>query len=511
MTRARRKGDVLLDRRGDMGSRVVSLLAAGCLLFDACGRKSPVPAGTPFERVGIWQIAVASSPDPARVGDNTFVIAARDSTGRPMRGSIEAIVSMPAMGTMPYMESRAKVKPAGGGTWRAEYGLSMSGEWDVSIRLHPEQGPPAEAQYRLSTSLEGVAFASGTAPPHAMRSTGMPPRADSSAGAVVIDPTRRQALGIRTDSVRVRDLDASVRVPGRVAFDEARQTEITMKFGGYVRDLTANVTGGPVQRGEMLFTAYSPELWSAQREYLDALRAAAVDHSNPGLGGASADLALAARARLELWDLSPADIDAIATSDEPRAAFPVRSPVSGVVTEKSVVAGSAFMAGQVLFRIAQLDPIWVIASVQQSDLGFVRAGMEAKIHDPYADGGVRHGKVAYVYPTLDSGTRSGEVRISVANPGGHLQAGTFVDAELIAPRLRRLAVPESAVLPTGERHLVFVDLGDGRLSPREVRLGQRANGYYEVLSGLQAGDMVVTSGNFLVGAESKLRSAAQKW
>src|SRR5262249_55769754 len=163
--------------------------------------------------------------------------------------------------------------------------------------------------------------------------------------------------------------------------------------------------------GEILFTVYSPELWSAQREYLDALHAALADRWNPGLGSSSADLAIAARARLELWDLSPADIDAMAEKGEPRAAFPVRSPVSGVVTEKNVVAGSAFMAGQVLFRIAELDPIWVIASVQQADLRFVRAGMTANIHDPYADAGVRQGKVAFVYPALDSGTRTGEVRI----------------------------------------------------------------------------------------------------
>jgi Cu(I)/Ag(I) efflux system membrane fusion protein len=124
---------------------------------------------------------------------------------------------------------------------------------------------------------------------------------------------------------------------------------------------------------------------------------------------------------------------------------------------------------------------------------------------------VRQGRVAFIYPALDSTTRTAEVRITVANPGGRLQPGTFVDAELVAPTARRLAVPESAVLPTGARYVVFVDLGDGRLAPRDVRLGQRADGYYEVLGGLTEGDVVVTSGNFLVGAESKLRSAAQKW
>jgi Cu(I)/Ag(I) efflux system membrane fusion protein len=182
-----------------------------------------------------------------------------------------------------------------------------------------------------------------------------------------------------------------------------------------------------------------------------------------------------------------------------------------VVTEKNVVQGSPFQAGQVLFRIAPLDPVWIIASIPQQDAGFVRSGMTATIRDPYQSAAGRRGRVSFVYPSLDSMTRTAEVRIETRNPDGRLQPGTFVDVELVTASLQRLAVPESAVLPTGERHVVFVDLGDGRLAPREVQVGARAGGYYEVLAGLSAGEVVVTSGNFLVAAESKLRSAAQKW
>src|SRR5436309_885526 len=133
------------------------VLVAASLLLNGCGAKPSVPPGTPVERVGVWQVAVANAPDPARLGDNTLIIAARDSTGRPMRGSVEVIVSMAAMGAMPYMESKGKATPAGPGAWRAQYGLAMNGEWDATIRLLPEQGPAAEAQYRLSTSVKGVA------------------------------------------------------------------------------------------------------------------------------------------------------------------------------------------------------------------------------------------------------------------------------------------------------------------------------------------------------------------
>ncbi|HEY3215936.1 MAG TPA: efflux RND transporter periplasmic adaptor subunit [Candidatus Eisenbacteria bacterium] len=493
------------------GVPVAMLVLAGC----QGGRA--LPANMPMQNVGIWRVSVANSPDPARVGDNTITVVARDTSGKPMHGAVEVVVSMPQMGTMPYMESRSKVKPGGPGIYRASYGLAMGGEWDVAVRLRPTKGPPAEAQYRLSTSIRGLAFAGGTQPPGEPTAGSMPAGtmssmpADSSAGAVMIDAARRQSLGIRTDKVQVRELSTTLRVPGRVAYDEAHQAEVALKFNGWVRRLSATVTGQPVRRGQLLFMVYSPELWSAQQEYLEATRAARSDQGKATMASSSADLAAAARERLTLWDLSPADIDEIARGDRPLEAIPIRSPASGVITEKNVVQGSAFQAGQVLFRIAQLDPIWVIASVPQRDTPFVRRGMAALIHDPYRSTITRRGLVSFVYPSLDSLTRTAEVRIEVGNREGRLQPGTFVDVELGTPRLETLAVPESAVLPTGERFVVFVDLGDGRLAPREVRLGSRSSGYYEVLAGLKTGEVVVTSGNFLVAAESKLRSAAQKW
>lgn len=493
------------------GALVPPLLVAGC------GQKGGgAPAGATWQRVGPWKVASSNSPNPAHVGDNTITVAVQDSLGKPMHGSVELAVSMPAMGAMPYMESRAKVSPAGAGTFRANYGLSMNGEWDVTVRLLPESGSPVEAQYRLSTSIRGLSFVGGTPAAgggSAPMPTGMamPAAGDSTAGAIMLEAARRQSLGIRTEAVQVRDLSTSIRVPGRVAYDESHQAEVTMKFNGYVRELAASVTGQPVRRGQVLFGVYSPELWSAQQEYLEATRAAQSDRSHPELKTSSDELAEASRMRLALWDLSAEDIAAIARAGKPRQSLPIRSPVSGVVTEKNVVAGSAFSAGQVLFRIARLDPIWVIASVQQADLGLLHTGMRALVRDPYSDGRARAGQVSFLFPSLDSTTRTGEIRVALPNPGGELQPGRFVDVELDTPPLRRLAVPASAVLPTGKRAVVFVDLGDGRLAPREVQLGRQAGEYYEVFGGLRAGEVVVTSGNFLVGAESKLRSAGQKW
>jgi len=189
----------------------------------------------------------------------------------------------------------------------------------------------------------------------------------------------------------------------------------------------------------------------------------------------------------------------------------VVAPTGGVIVEKNIVQGSPFTAGQVLYRIARTDPVWVVASVFQMDLPLVHVGAPARIRDPYDDTQAREGRVAFIAPDLAADSRTGSVRIDVPNSKGDLKPGMFVDVELDVRLGKRLAVPESAVLPTGERRLVFVDLGDGRLAPREVRVGARAGGYYEVLGGIAAGDRVVVSGNFLVAAESRLRSAAGKW
>lgn len=528
MTRARRKSAAFL---------VSALVGAGALAWLAScqGRGGGIDGAgkAPMQSVGELRVGVANQPDPPHIGDNTLTIVVRDAGDKPARGAaVDAVVSMPAMGAMPYMESRGKVKEVKPGVYRAEYGLSMNGEWDVNLRVRPKDGAAVEAAYRLSTSTPGLAFASGTPAVGGDQPTGnmtgmsgmsgMPaagsarepagPAAgmESAPGAVNMDAARRQEIGVRTAAVQVMNLSTTVRAVGRVAYDETRQAEVTLKFSGYVRDLGVDFTGRPVRAGEMLFTAYSPELWSAQQEYIEALRTSG-DSSMAIHGQSESELAIAARQRLQLWDITPAEIRQIAREGKAREALPIVAPVSGVVTEKNVVRGSAFMAGQVLYKIAPLDPAWVVASVYQVDLPLVKVGMPAALTNPYLDERSRHGRVSFISPALQAETRTGQVRVEVPNPRGDLKPGMFVNVELRVALGKRLAVPESAVLPTGERRVVFVDVGDGRLAPRDVELGARAGDYFEVLSGLKPGEVVVTSGNFLVAAESKLKSAARKW
>jgi Cu(I)/Ag(I) efflux system membrane fusion protein len=514
------------------------LVALSLFLFASCQNRSGAEgAGTAsMQAVGELKIGVTNTPDPPHAGDNALTIVVRDAAGKPARGaSLDAMISMPGMGAMPRMESRGKVKEVKPGVYRAEYGLAMNGEWDVNVRVRPKQGDAVEAAYRLSTSTPGLAFASGTPPSGQDQSSagtsgmagmsgmsGMPssgaaqeptgPAAgtDSAPGTISIDAARRQAIGVRTEAVEVRALSTTVRAVGRVAYDETRQAEVALKFAGWVRDLRVDFTGRTVNAGEVLFTAYSPELWSAQQEYIEAVR----DSGNSSMaaqGASESDLAMAARRRLELWDITPAQIQQIASQGKPREAIPIDAPVSGVVTEKNVVRGSPFTAGQVLYKIAPLDPAWVIANIYQVDLPLLRVGMPASLTNPYLDERSRHGRVSFIAPALQAETRTGQVRVEVPNPRRDLKPGMFVNVELEVALGKRLAVPESAVLPTGERRLVFVDLGNGRLAPREVQLGARAGDFFEVLAGLAPGDVVVVSGNFLVAAESKLKSATQKW
>jgi Cu(I)/Ag(I) efflux system membrane fusion protein len=327
-------------------------------------------------------------------------------------------------------------------------------------------------------------------------------------GVVSLDPARRQAIGVRTAPVAKRRLKTTIRAAGRVAYDETRRAEISLKFNGWVREIHVDYTGKLVRAGEPLLSVYSPELLTAQQEYLESLRAASPDSAAGG--GGDPDLAAAARQRLLRWDIGAAQIDAIARSGKPMEAVPIVAPAGGVVVEKNVVRGSSFAAGQTLFNIAPIDPVWVVASVYQYELSLVREGMGATVEAPTPGEPARRGRVSYINPYLDPETRTGEVRIQVPNPRGDLKPGMFVEVALERDLGERLAVPESAVLYSGERRVVFVDLGDNRLAPRDVTLGAKAGDYYEIVGGLNAGEIVVTSGNVLIAAESKLRSAGQK-
>ena len=485
---------------GVLGLALLGVFTAGCTKQKQGGESAAV-AGS-GDHIGPFLLSVSNKPSRPVVGDNTMVVVVHDSSGQPVRGAqVQVIVWMAEMGTMPRMESRGEIRETEPGTYEARYGIAMQGDWAVTIPIRDADGRQAQASYRLSTSTTGVAFESGTpAPGGAVHggadTTGAP-------GIVSMDPARRQEVGVRTAPVAVRRLTTTIRAAGKVAYDETRRADVSLKFSGWIRTIDVDYTGKAVRKGERLLSVYSPELLTAQQEYLEALKEApGVDSGNQG------SLAAAARQRLLLWDIPLAQVDAIASSGKPLESVPIVAPAGGVVVEKNVVQGSAFTAGQVLYRIASVNPVWVVASIYQYELPLVEVGAGAEIETPFLAEGSRRGQVSYINPYLDPQTRTGEVRLSVPNPKGDLKPGMFVDVVLERDLGTQLAVPQSAVLYSGERRIVFVDLGDGRLAPRDVALGPKAGDYYQVRSGLKAGDIVVTSGNFLVAAESRIQGAA---
>jgi Cu(I)/Ag(I) efflux system membrane fusion protein len=327
--------------------------------------------------------------------------------------------------------------------------------------------------------------------------------------AVRVPPERAQLLGMRSVPVGSGFTGGTVRTVGRVAMDERRREVVHAKYEGYVEKLLVDFTGKPVRKGQPLLAIYSPELVAAQKEYLVARGAQTRlgDSSVPGVARGGAELAEASRQRLRSFDVGPDEIAALEKTGIPRRTVTLRSPVSGVVVEKTAVEGMKVSPTDRLYQIADLSHVWILAEVYEKDLGAVRVGLPARVSLATPPGGEWRGTVSFVSPTVRADTRTVEARIDVDNASGVLKPDMFVDVSLEGAPSAALTVPESAVIPTGERTLVFVDKGDGHYEPREVVLGARVPGGYEVRRGLSAGERVVISANFLLDSESSLRAA----
>ncbi|MGQ0712329.1 MAG: efflux RND transporter periplasmic adaptor subunit [Gemmatimonadaceae bacterium] len=325
-------------------------------------------------------------------------------------------------------------------------------------------------------------------------------------GSVQITASQLRQFGITFGSVEERRLENEIRTVGIVNFDETRMAQVAPKFGGFIERLDVDFTGKAVRRGQPLFEIYSPELVAAQEELLAARRLErTMDATSvPGVPTGSSDLLGAVRRRLRLWDISEGQIDEILRTGQVRRTLTLFAPASGVVVEKHVVVGQAVQAGQTLYTIADLSEVWVEAELREAQAGRVREGSGATVELAAFPGRPFQGRVEYVYPTLEQETRTVKVRIAVANSEGRLKPGMYATARIETPGATALTVPRSAVLRTGERNLVFVDMGGGRLMPHEVELAREGADYIEVLSGLEPGQRVVTSGQFLLDSESNL-------
>jgi multidrug efflux pump subunit AcrA (membrane-fusion protein) len=325
--------------------------------------------------------------------------------------------------------------------------------------------------------------------------------ASTDSSAIAIDPVTTQTMGIRTEPVTRGPLRRMIRAVGVIDYNETALADVTTKFKGWIEKLDVDATGQQVHKGDPLFEIYSPELWSAQNEYLLALKQSG-----------NTPLKTSAVTKLKYYDISDAQIAEIEKSGQPTKTLRVNAPIDGVVVEKMVVAGQMVDAGMKLYRLADLSLVWVQSQIYEQDLSFVRLGQEATVSLSYMPESKFRGRVTYIYPTVDDKTRTAKIRMEFHNPGLLLKPGMFATVELTAELSpSALLVPDAAVLRSGEKNTVFVALDGGKFEPRTVVLGPRSeNDRYQVLSGLKEGERVVTSGQFMLDSESQLREAIQK-
>ncbi len=367
-----------------------------------------------------------------------------------------------------------------------------------------------------------------------------------STNAVSISLDKVQKLGVQSEPAALRVLSRNLRVTGRIETDERRTYTIAPKFEGWVEHLYVNTTGQAVSKGQPLFDVYSPDLVSAQREHTLALQGlAALKDADDDAKSSMQQLASASAARLKNWNIDSSEVTKGAAAEESSRAAGVQgarsaateaylvdrrgsehratpqsgsavdssritfqAPVNGVVLEKKAVQGMRFMPGEMLYQIADLSSVWVVAEIPEQEIGQVRTGNRAQVTvDSYPERTFT-GRVSFVYPTLDTATRTVQARIELPNPHGLLKPAMFANAQIDSGKTGQvLTVPTSAVIDSGTRQVVLVRLAEGRFEPRTVTLGNRNEDYTEIVNGVTEGEQVVTSANFLIDAESNLKAA----
>jgi len=343
------------------------------------------------------------------------------------------------------------------------------------------------------------------------RAPAPPPGATGVPGLVPVDlgSDRIQLIGMKTAPATRQPLAASFRAVGFVAPNEAGLVSVTTRFSGWVESLGVGQTGTLVRQGEVLASIYSPEMLNAQQVFLNAIKWSDRKAGGATAGVASTDLERDARLRLELLGVFHEDIDAIAKAGTPQRAINVRAPVRGYVARKNVIRGLYVQSGSELFQIADLSTVWVLVDVSESEISRLTVGQKAVLELGAYPGERFRGAVQFVYPALNTGSRTLQARLEFRNPGLKLRPGMYGDVTLETAGGDALVVPVDALVDTGEHQYVFVDRGGGRFEPRAVRTAPARDGLVAILSGLAEGETVVTTANFLLDSESRLRAAVE--
>lgn len=330
-----------------------------------------------------------------------------------------------------------------------------------------------------------------------------------SSNTMLISPKRLQSIGIKFEPAARRPMDHVIRTVGRVDVDERLLSRVTIKLAGWVDRLFVNYTGEVVKQGQVLFTLYSPELLATQEEYLIALRSGQTLGKSefPEVAAGAQALLESSRRRLLLWNIEPHHIQDLERTGKVLTTLPIHAPQNGTVINKTAVVGLYTKPGDELYTIADLSRIWIIGDIYEYEMPLIAIGQSATVTLSYAPDVTLQAHVSFIYPTVDLQTRTSKVRFELDNPGEKLKPGMYANLELKIPLGIRLVVPKDAVLESGERQIIFIHHGGGRLEWRKAKIGQRSGDWLEVLEGIAEGEHVVTSANFLIDSESQLKSA----
>ncbi len=349
----------------------------------------------------------------------------------------------------------------------------------------------AETKGQGMEGMPGMSEMEGMSPGRGGGST------DSDTAGVPVNRAAAARLGITFARAATRPIAAGTRAVGTFTYAEPRREYVNARVMGWVEELYADYEGKPVRKGEALLALYAPELVSAQEEYLSAKQ----------LGDST--LVAAARRRLDLWDIPEDQIELLDSTGKAQRTLLLRAPISGEIAEKKVIDGQAVQAGDNLFLIADRSLLWVDLAIFETDARMLGVGVPVDLTVDALPGRTYQGRVTFIHPSLDTTTRTLTARVEVKNRDGRLRPGMYVTARLAPAANQRLAVPLTAVLPTGTRQLVFVNRGDGQFVPRDVRTGARSDSLVEIVSGLKPGDEIVASATYLLDSESNLAAAMQ--
>jgi len=338
-----------------------------------------------------------------------------------------------------------------------------------------------------------------------------PLKSEGVPGIVTIAPERLQTIGVKYESVARRPLEKVIRTVGRVAVDERRLAKVTIKFHGWIEQLFVSATGDHVKKGQQLFTIYSPDLVATQEEYLLALqgRKQMGESEFPEVARGSQDLLEATKRRFQLWDITADHVRELEKTGKVLKALPIHSPITGTVIKKDALAGAHVDPGQELYTIADLSHLWILADIYEYELSFVKKDQKAAVTLSYDPSTVLIGHVSFIYPTLDPKTRTAKVRFEMDNANETLKPDMYANVELRVSLGTKLAIPQEAIIESGQKQVVFLHHGGGKLEPRLIQTGVKTGEWTEVLEGLKEGEHVVTSANFLIDSESRLKSVVE--